>query len=79
MKQRRRDLLICFDIDAPPRRSALKAACTPSSATTPCGIAWGTPRSGARQGAHDPVSSFGAVIACNTVIDRDGGVAAGSS
>ncbi|HET9276460.1 MAG TPA: bifunctional phosphoribosylaminoimidazolecarboxamide formyltransferase/IMP cyclohydrolase, partial [Gemmatimonadales bacterium] len=41
--------------------------------TTPCGIAVG--RSGlealARARATDPVSAFGGVIACNTVVDRE--------
>jgi phosphoribosylaminoimidazolecarboxamide formyltransferase/IMP cyclohydrolase len=50
-----------------------RPACAIIKHTTPCGIAVGRTALEALTKARstDPVSSFGAVIACNTVVDRD--------
>jgi phosphoribosylaminoimidazolecarboxamide formyltransferase/IMP cyclohydrolase len=49
-----------------------RPACAIIKHTTPCGIAVGRTALDALQKARatDPVSAFGAVIACNTVVDR---------
>jgi phosphoribosylaminoimidazolecarboxamide formyltransferase/IMP cyclohydrolase len=50
-----------------------RPACAIIKHTTPCGIAVGRTALDAltKARATDPVSSFGAVIACNTVVDRE--------
>jgi len=65
-----------LDIDAATAAVAVwkgRPACCIVKHTTPCGIAVG--RTGLealeRARATDPVSAFGGVIACNTVVDRD--------
>ncbi|MEZ4587065.1 MAG: hypothetical protein R2909_11745 [Gemmatimonadales bacterium] len=65
-----------LDIDAATSAVAVwknRPACCIVKHTTPCGIAIG--RTGLealeRARATDPVSAFGGVIACNTVVDRE--------
>ena len=65
-----------LDIDAATAAVAAwknRPACAVVKHTTPCGIAVGRTALEAltRARATDPVSAFGGVIACNTVIDRE--------